>query len=214
MDDAASLQRLLATLGRARGVEVIVVDGGSADESREVATRCHGRVLQASRGRASQMNAGAAQACGQWLWFLHADSVPLHSPQHYLAAIVAAPAWGFFPVRLSGARPVFRLIAQAMNWRSRLTGIATGDQGLFVKKSLFEEVGGYPGIPLMEDIALCRALARLHRPSVPSLQLQTSSRRWERDGVWPTVWLMWRLRFAYWRGVSPQQLWREYYGGG
>lgn len=215
LDDADSLDTLLAALDtRSAGCEVIVVDGGSRDGSAEVAGSHRCRVVHAGRGRASQMNAGALVAEGRWLWFLHADSELLHPLETYLAAIAATDGWGFFPVRLSGKRRALRLVERSMNWRSRLTGIGTGDQGIFAHRALFDRIGGFPSLRLMEDIALSRQLRREKRPRVGPVRLGTSSRRWERDGVWRTVWLMWRLRLAYWCGVSPERLARDYYGPG
>lgn len=193
---------------RAQGHEVIVVDGGSDDDTAEHARALCDQLLNAPRGRARQMNAGAEVAKGDVLWFLHADT---------LASVTAADAlvtalsqsnreWGRFDVRLSGSSPLLRVVETLMNLRSRLTGIATGDQGIFVRRGLFERLGGYPDIPLMEDIALSRLLKRQCAPICLRERLLTSSRRWEQQGVVRTILLMWRLRFAYWRGVSPDHL--------
>ncbi|MEI2783937.1 MAG: TIGR04283 family arsenosugar biosynthesis glycosyltransferase [Candidatus Competibacter sp.] len=159
------------------------------------------------------MNAGARQANGDILWFLHADSLP---PPDALSLIRAALAgrergWGRFDVRLSGRRPSLRMVEFSMNLRSRLTGIATGDQGIFVRRDLFERIGGYPPIALMEDIALSRTLKRYGRPVCLRQRVLTSSRRWERDGIARTVLLMWRLRLAYFLGADPDRLARIYY---
>lgn len=197
---------------RAAGHEVLVVDGGSRDGTACAAQPLVDRVLDAPTGRAAQMNAGAAVATGDVLWFLHADS-RLHPDalQALLLAIDAGRPWGRFDVRLSGASMQFRVIESMMNLRSCLTGIATGDQGVFVDRQLFERVGGFPNLPLMEDIALSRALRRLTRPAcIRAPRLQTSSRRWEQHGTVRTVLLMWRLRLAYARGADPATLARQY----
>lgn len=205
--------RIVATLTplqplRAQGHEIIVVDGSSDDGTTERARPLCDRVLTAPRGRACQMNVGAQAAYGDVLWFLHADTrASMGSAEALLTALARAGRdWGRFDVRLSGAHPLLRLVETLMNLRSRWTGIATGDQGLFVRRDLFVRVGGFPDIPLMEDIALSRAL-KCHGPPICLRErLVTSSRRWERDGIVRTILLMWRLRFAYWRGVSPQRL--------
>ncbi len=160
------------------------------------------------------MNAGAAAASGEVLWFVHADTRVDAAGPVALEAAVADPscAWGYFGVRLSGRGFLFWATARLMNLRSRLTGIATGDQGLFVRRDLFAAVGGYPDIPLMEDVALSRALRGHRRPCCLPLRLTTSSRRWETRGPWRTVWLMWSLRWAYWRGADPAELAQRYRG--
>ncbi|ROR34900.1 TIGR04283 family arsenosugar biosynthesis glycosyltransferase [Inmirania thermothiophila] len=203
--------RALAPL-RAAGEEVIVVDGGSADGTAEAARGLADRVLVCRPpGRARQMNAGAAVARGTILWFLHADTLPAPGAAEAIRAAVAAGAgWGRFDVRLSGAHPLLRVVERAMNLRSRLTGIATGDQGIFVRRDWFEAAGGFPDIPLMEDIALSRALRRRGRPACLAGPLVTSSRRWEAHGVVRTILLMWRLRLAYFLGADPARLARRY----
>lgn len=207
---AATLESLQAL--RAHRHELIVVDGGSSDDTAAVAAARCDRVLQAERGRARQMNAGAAAARGELLWFVHADTlVPARALEALTAALAQGRRWGRFDVRLSGTAPSLRLIAWAMNRRSCLTGVATGDQGIFVERALFEAVGGFPDIPLMEDVALCKRLRRHSRPACLPGPLVTSSRRWERDGVWRTVLLMWRLRLAYFLGADPRRLHRAYY---
>ncbi len=200
---------------RRQNCELLVVDGGSADASAALATPLADRVLTAPKGRAVQMNAGARAAKGEILWFLHSDSLP---PSQAVAAIRQALAggdrhWGRFDVRLSSSRAPLRVVETLMNQRSRLTGIATGDQGIFVRRQVFEQVGGYPAIPLMEDIALSRTLKRIGRPVCLGQRLLTSSRRWEQQGVCSTILLMWRLRLAYFCGADPARLARIYYGG-
>ena len=215
LNEEAQVAACLGALQPLRGqnCELIVADGGSRDRSVALAGPLADRVVVGPRGRAAQMNAGARQANGDILWFLHADSLP---PPDALSLIRAALAgrergWGRFDVRLSGRRPSLRMVEFSMNLRSRLTGIATGDQGIFVRRDLFERIGGYPPIALMEDIALSRALKRYGRPACLRQRVLTSSRRWERDGIARTILLMWRLRLAYFLGADPDRLARSYY---
>ena len=212
------VQRLAATLAplqawRAQGVEVLVVDGGSADGTVAVAQPLVDRVVVSPAGRATQMNAGAAIASAPLLWFLHADSGVTHRHLLALQTVRDAAGWGFFPVRLSGRQPLLWLVGAMMSLRSRLTAIATGDQGLFIARSLFLETGGFPRQPLMEDIAISRSLRQRARPLVLPVRLGVDSRRWEQHGICRTILLMWRLRWRYWRGADPVQLHRLYYGG-
>ena len=213
LNEAHHIGALLADLAEARaaGVELILVDGGSTDGTAALAAPAVDRVLTAPRGRANQMNAGARAAAGEVLWFLHADSrLPPEAPAALLHVCARGVLWGRFDVRLSGPMPVLRLVERAMNLRSRLTGIATGDQGIFVTRAAFERVGGYPEIPLMEDIALSKALRRLARPACLRTRITTSSRRWEEQGALRTILLMWRLRLAYALGADPRRLARLY----
>jgi len=214
LDEAGSIEDMLQTLApfRRAGAQVLLVDGGSRDDTRERARRLVDRVLVAAPGRAAQMNAGAAAASGELLWFLHADTRVDPDALGDLRDALADPsfAWGRFGVRLSGRRPLYRLIAGLMNLRSCLTGIATGDQGLCMRRRLFAEVGGFPEIPLMEDVALSKSLRARARPRCLPVRLTTSSRRWERRGAWRTIGLMWALRWAYWRGADPAELARRY----
>jgi len=215
LNEAETLGECLRDLQalRAQRCELIVADGGSRDRSAVLAAPLADRVVLAPKGRALQMNAGAEQAGGSILWFLHADSRPPPSAARLIreAMAVSGVGWGRFDVRLSGRRPSLRIVETMMNLRSRLSGIATGDQGIFVRRALFERIGGYPSIALMEDIALSRLLKRHGRPVCLRQRLQTSSRRWERDGVWRTILLMWRLRLAYFFGADPARLARMYY---
>ncbi|MFL1404636.1 TIGR04283 family arsenosugar biosynthesis glycosyltransferase [Marinobacter sp. M1N3S26] len=205
----SALERLLPL--RAAGAEVIVVDGGSVDDTVALATPRCDRVVTSSAGRAVQMNRGAAIARGQVLLFLHADTELPDGADRLLADFAANDRpWGRFDVRLSGRRPLFRVIAFMMNARSRITGIATGDQGIFVHRTVFEDLGGYPPIPLMEDVELCRRLRRMSPPFCIRPPVVTDSRRWERHGPWRTIFLMWRLRWRYWRGADPADLARQY----
>jgi len=186
---------------------VIVADGGSDDRTPELAAPLADRVIAAPRGRARQMNAGAAAAGGAALLFLHADTrLPPEAARLILDALKEKP-WGRFDVRIESDHPLLRVVAFAMNLRSRLTGIATGDQAIFVRRAAF---AGFPDIPLMEDIEFCAAMKRLSRPACLRARVTTSGRRWERDGALRTVLLMWRLRFAYFLGASPDELARRY----
>ena len=203
---AASL-RALAPLRR-RGAEVIVVDGGSDDDTMAQARPHADQVLVAERGRAAQMNAGARAARGRILLFLHADTeLPAGADAEIARGLVdSGRDWGRFDVRIDGSAAALPVIAVLMNRRSRLTGIATGDQALFVARAAFERIGGFPEQALMEDIAICRRLKRLSRPVCLRARVVTSGRRWTRQGVVRTVVLMWALRAAYASGVSPARL--------
>ncbi|MDG4597837.1 MAG: TIGR04283 family arsenosugar biosynthesis glycosyltransferase [Candidatus Contendobacter sp.] len=198
---------------REQDCELIVVDGGSDDRTVALAEPLADRIIAGSRGRAAQMNAGAGQTRGDILWFLHTDSRPPPNAANLIRAALARPTqqWGRFDVRLSGHHPLLRVVETLMNARSRLTGIATGDQGIFARRETFERVGGYPPIALMEDIAFSRLLKRHGRPVCLRQRLTTSSRRWESNGILRTILLMWRLRLAYFLGADPDRLARIYY---
>lgn len=206
-----TLQRLQSL--RAKGHEVIVVDGGSSDRTASLARPLVDRLLVTQRGRGVQMNAGARIAKGRVLLFLHADTLlPREAENAILAGLARSRRkWGRFNVRLSGRSAWFRVIEWSMNWRSRLTGIATGDQALFVEKDVFAAVGGFPEIPLMEDIVLSRRLKHFSWPLCLTLTVVASSRYWEERGILHTVLLMWSLRLAYFLGVSPERLAQTYY---
>lgn len=214
LNEAQVIRSILQSLqaARFRGVEVIVVDGGSDDGTRQIADDISDKMLITNPGRACQMNAGATAATGDVLWFLHADSgVMDHFPEVILNALDNSSAsWGRFDVRLSGSHKMLRVIEFMMNWRSRLSGIVTGDQGLFVRKTLFQDVGGFPEIALMEDIKLSSMLKRHSRPLALKDKLVTSSRRWEQSGMLRTVWLMWRLRLAFFLGADVEKLAQRY----
>ena len=217
LDEAATLPRSLLPLQSVRGgdVEVIVVDGGSRDGTPRAARPLSDRVLDAPRGRARQMNAGAETARGRVLLFLHADT---RLPSGWVAMVRDAlesrgREWGRFDVRLDGAHPMLRVVERAMNLRSRLSGIATGDQAIFVARAAFEAVGGFPDVALMEDVALSRALRARSRPACLRGVAVTSSRRWERNGIARTIVLMWGLRLRYALGADPDELARRYRNG-
>jgi len=207
---AAALDALAVL--RALGAEVIVVDGGSRDATIQRARPRADRVILAPRGRALQMNAGAKKAAGDVLLFLHADTnLPPDADHVVLSGLErSGHAWGRFDVKIEGRSPVLRVIAWLMNIRSRLTGIATGDQAMFVRRAAFQAAGGCPAIPLMEDIALCKRLKRVSRPLCLRERVTSSGRRWETHGVFHTMLLMWRLRLAYFFGADPKKLAQRY----
>lgn len=212
LDEATGIDACLRALApsRQRGVEVVVVDGGSADATVTLARPLADRVIAAPRGRASQMNAGAREARGAALLFLHADTrLPPEADRVVLAALGKA-AWGRFDVRIDGVSAGLRIVAAFMNARSRLTGIATGDQAIFVRRAVFEGLGGFPEMELMEDVTLSQRLRAVSSPACLREQVSTSGRRWDRHGVLRTAVLMGRLRFAYWRGADPAELARRY----
>ncbi len=206
LNEARGIRAALEALAplRSRGHEVIVVDGGSSDRTAELAAGLCDRVLSAPRGRALQMNAGARAASGDVLLFLHADT---RLPPGADELILDCPVWGRFDVQIEGRHPLLKLVACAMNLRSRLTGIATGDQAMFVRRDAFP---GFPEIALMEDVALSKLLKRRGAPACLRQRVVTSGRRWESRGVLRTIFLMWRLRLLYFLGASPERLARRY----
>ena len=214
LNEAANLPALIAHLSiwRARACEVVLVDGGSDDGSVELARAAGLRVIDSARGRALQMNAGAAVCRGEVLLFLHADTRLRDAADLAVRCAMANSGlhWGRFDVRIDGRPAMLRVVAAAMNLRSRLSGIATGDQAIFVRRALFEAVGGFPELALMEDIALSTRLRKHVRPVCLRARVRTCGRRWEQRGVWRTIVLMWRLRWAYWRGVPAERLAEEY----
>lgn len=194
------------------GVEVIIADGGSNDGSVVIATCAGLKVINAPRGRARQMNAGAEIAMRDVLLFLHADTqLPLGATQMITNALMNKQhCWGRFDVCISGRPFMLKVVSKMMNLRSRFTGIATGDQAMFVTRSAFNAVSGFPDQPLMEDIELSKRLLNISKPACIHHKVITSGRRWETRGVWRTIFLMWRLRWHYWRGVSAQTLAQAY----
>lgn len=230
LNEEDNLPRLFENVAKLKLMpqQVILVDGGSVDNSVGMAQSFIEKVeldnhslidwqmVQSTAGRAIQMNTGAALATGKVLLFLHADTqLPVTAINDIFLAMQKADnnyKWGRFDVQLDSREPMLRLVSQMMNWRSKLTGIATGDQAIFINKSLFEQIGGYPKQPLMEDIELCKLLKRIaKRPACLSSKVITSARRWQQHGTWRTILLMWHLRFDYWRGVSADNIKRRYY---
>jgi len=197
---------------RKDGNEVIVVDGGSKDETVSMAASESDKVIEFAPCRAQQMNVGASQASGDILWFLHADTlVPDNAVQQIQHALENNKyQWGRFDIRLSGRQLQLRIVESLMNLRSRITGIATGDQGIFVRREVFESIGGFANISLMEDLDISKRLKKYSRPCCLDTKLITSSRRWEERGILRTILLMWRLRLAYFLGVKPEKLVNHY----
>ena len=205
------LQRLQCY--RAKGHEVIVIDGGSVDATVEQTKGLVDRCEVSAAGRSNQMNHGASEAKGDILLFLHADTeLPINADERICNALTAQDSrWGWFDIKLSKPQLAFRVVATMMNLRARLTSVSTGDQALFVERELFQEVGGFPPLALMEDIAISKVLRRRGSPARPVGLVTTSSRRWEENGLISTILLMWRLRFLYFIGVKPQKLREIYY---
>jgi rSAM/selenodomain-associated transferase 2 len=227
LDEAAGITTVLDALAAERaaalqappafpgGIELLVADGGSQDGTPALCTGRVDQLLQAPRGRARQMNAGAAAASGSVLLFLHADTrLPPGGLRAIAERLAARPEalWGRFDVQIEGRSRWLPVIATMMNWRSAASGIATGDQALFMRRSAFDAVGGFPDQPLMEDIEVSRRLRRLPggRPLRLRERVQTSGRRWDQRGAWPTILLMWRLRWRYWRGTPAEVLAKAY----
>lgn len=230
LNEADNLPKLMGHLTHLNPApyQVILVDGGSTDNSVAIAKELieglidsspsviSGQVIdwqitESTAGRALQMNAGAELATGDVLLFLHADT---QLPNHAIADITSAvrqAAWGRFDVRLDSSAWMLKVVSQMMNWRSRLSGIATGDQAIFIKKPLFEQLGGYPQQALMEDVELCKRLKAIGKPACLRSKVITSARRWQQYGTWRTIGLMWHLRFDYWRGVSADNIKQRYY---
>jgi rSAM/selenodomain-associated transferase 2 len=215
LNEAERLNVFLGDLqSRAVGCEIILVDGGSSDATLAIAQELGTRMVSSVRGRAAQMNAGATIAQGEYLLFLHADT---QLPEGFVRAIEVAcgsdeAAWGRFDVRIDGDGAMLRIVAAMMCWRSRLTGIATGDQALFMHRALFIKMGGFPAIALMEDIAFCNAAKKISAPKCLRERVVTSGRRWQQRGVWRTILQMWWFRAAYFFGADPKVLEQKYYG--
>jgi len=204
-----ALQQLLQSIDQSNSVEIIICDGGSRDDTLQQARQFPLTVLSSPPGRAQQMNAGARQAHGDWLLFLHIDT---RLPQHWSTAIESCKQpWGRFDLSLSGKHWLFRIIEKAINLRSRMTSVATGDQVLFFRRDFFQQLDGFAEIALMEDIAISKKARQRTAPACLSQQVTTSSRRWEQNGIFKTILLMWLLRFAYWAGIKPDRLHRLYY---
>ncbi|MGE6324536.1 TIGR04283 family arsenosugar biosynthesis glycosyltransferase [Psychrobacter sp. NPDC078370] len=224
LNEAGNLPELIAHIVRLDPApqQVILVDGGSVDgsvaitnnvlKSTETAqSAINWRIIESTVGRAQQMNAGAMLATGDVLLFLHADTELPADAIDNIRQAVAQYDWGRFDVGLDSREPLLKIVGLMINQRSRLMSIATGDQAIFIKKSVFEQIGGYPDQPLMEDIELCKRLKKIARPACLKSKVITSARRWQQHGTWRTIFLMWHLRFDYWRGVSPNVLKQRYY---
>jgi len=213
LNESAQITRTLMALQPLRqgGHEVILVDGGSQDDTLALAEGLVDQVLLSEPGRSRQMNMGARHAWGETLLFLHADTLIPYDLIPQISSALAEHPWGFFRLRMSGRHPLIRLVAALINLRSCLSGIATGDQAIFVTRALFKAIGGYAPIPLMEDVELSKRLKQKGRPACIRSPVTTSSRRWESQGIIKTILLMWRLRWAYYRGADPEQLVKRYY---
>ena len=209
LNEAARIRDALEALAplRGRGHEVIVADGGSTDGTPQLAVGLCDRVVSSARGRGVQMNAGARAASGDVLLFLHVDTFLPRGAEESILATTDDHLWGRFDVEIEGRHPLLKVIACAMNLRSRLTGIATGDQAIFVRRGAF---AGFPEIALMEDVAFSAAMKRRARPACLRQRVRTSGRRWETRGVLRTVLQMWRLRLMYFLGARPEALARRY----
>ncbi len=213
LNEAPSIVPNLQALGplRQRGARVVVVDGGSHDNTLALARAHADDAIVSARGRAVQMNAGAALGWGEVLLFLHADTtLPAQADAHLMRALTHGHVWGRFDVHIAGRSKMLPVVATLMNWRSRWTGIATGDQAMFMRRKAYVQVGGFAAQPLMEDIEMSRRLRMLGAPACLRQRVTTSGRRWEQRGVWRTIVLMWRLRWRYWRGESAQALAEDY----
>lgn len=212
LNEEAVLASILRSVLELNPHEVIVVDGGSVDRTKEIVAGFDVRVLAAKRGRAKQMNSGAAQATGDVLLFLHADTRLPGRAFADIAKAFADPACvgGRFDLDLEGNHWMLKIVGAMINRRSRMTKVGTGDQAIFVRREVFREMGGYPDMPLMEDIAFCRALKRAGDVACLRSRVVTSARRWEKDGVWRTIFRMWTLKLLYLGGVSPDRL-RHFY---
>ncbi len=204
-----ALEHLLSSIEYFSEIEIIICDGGSNDDTIKLATQYPIDLIHTAKGRARQMNAGVEHSIGDWLVFLHADT---RLPDDWTALIEESKTpWGRFDIRLSGSHWMLRVIEKAINLRSRKTSIATGDQALFFQRDFFKQLGGFPDIPLMEDIAITSKARKVIKPNCISQVAITSSRRWEQKGILRTILLMWILRFAYWLGIKPDTLHRIYY---
>jgi rSAM/selenodomain-associated transferase 2 len=213
LNEEQTIRPALESVLRLAPDEILVVDGGSVDRTRELAASMGVKVLSSERGRARQMNAGAHLARGEVLLFLHADTcLPLSALADVRGALRdPSIAGGRFDIALDGAGWLLKLIGAMISLRSRLTRVATGDQAIFVRREVFARLGGYPDIPLMEDVALSRALKRVGQVACLKSRVIASARRWQTEGVWRTIFRMWTLKFLYLAGVSPFRL-KRFYG--
>lgn len=212
LNEEQSINALLQQLQiyRQQGHEVIVVDGGSVDETISISKPLADKVITSDSGRARQMNKGVAESTNEVLWFLHADTSIPENVIEIIQSSLVKNDWGRFNVKLSGSHFLFRIIEKMINIRSCFSGVATGDQGIFVRRKIFESVGGYSEVPLMEDVALSKKLKNISQTACIKETLTTSSRRWKKNGIIKTILLMWKLRFLYWIGVTPDKLAKLY----
>jgi rSAM/selenodomain-associated transferase 2 len=212
-ESGSILECLQAVQPYRHACEIIAVDGGSIDNTTAIIKPYVDKLIVAAQGRAKQMNVGAQAASGQLLVFLHADTMIPAGFTSEIEQALNSPHWGRFDISLNGTHPLLIMVALCMNLRSRLTGIATGDQAIFVNRRLFEQVGGYPDIALMEDIALSKQLRKISRPLCLKTKVISSGRRWDKCGLFSTILFMWRLRLQYFFGTDPNQLVKLYYRG-
>ncbi len=214
LNEAANILNALNQLQvmRARGVEVIVVDGGSSDNTAKLAAPLCDQVVISSKGRAQQMNVGATLAKGDALLFLHADSLLPRDGDIAVLDALQKHLWGRFDVFIAGQHALLPMVAWFMNQRSRLSSIATGDQGIFIRRDTFNAVGGFANQPLMEDVEICKKLKKFGSPANVGQKITTSGRRWDTHGLWRTIWLMWRLRWQYFFGTDANTLYLRYDG--
>ncbi|MGK0296814.1 MAG: rSAM/selenodomain-associated transferase 2 [Gammaproteobacteria bacterium] len=213
LNEEAHIENTVSNLQylREKGHEIILVDGGSKDSTHEIAEKLVDKIFISNPGRAKQMNLGALNATGDVLLFLHADTILPENVDSIIIDIIDNDlVWGCFTLHLSGGRFIYRVLEYFINLRSKYSGIATGDQGIFITKKLFKLVKGYPDFPLMEDIAISQLLKPISKPVYLSNHLVSSSRRWEEKGVFKTIILMWKLRLQYWLGVAPDKLAKMY----
>ena len=212
LNEERTIAATLADLDRVEAAEVIVVDGGSTDRTAESVRATSARLVVSPRGRAAQMNAGARQTAGDVLLFLHADTkLPAGASRDIRECMADARcAGGRFDIRLDSTHPLLRLVGHMISLRSRLTRVATGDQAIFVRRAVFERLGGFPEIPLMEDVAFSRALKKEGSIACLRARVTSSARRWEQHGPVRTILLMWVLKLLYLAGVPPTRLKRLY----
>lgn len=216
LNEAESIRScLLALQSLRKHCEIIVADGGSTDNTRNQALSLVDHIISSPQSRAKQMNSGAAYATGEVLIFLHADT---YLPDNALVTLQqqlksSNKHWGRFDIQLDNPHFLLKIISQLMNWRSRLTSIATGDQVIFVTRAVFLEIGGYPEIDLMEDIALCTLLKKISPPLCLRAKVTSSARRWKHNGIIKTMLLMWLLRLRYFLGANPLELAQLYHTG-
>ena len=214
INEIENLSNLLDNIKKSKqvdNIEVVVVDGGSTDGTIEYADKYADLTISAQLGRASQLNAGAKVAQGKHFWFLHADSILDFNIFSQYLHVISSSDWGRFDIKINNPKLIYLLISSLINFRSRLSKIATGDQGIFISKELFYQVGKFPQLDLMEDVALSAKLKKHSSPFCSKLKIKTSARKWQKEGVLKTILLMWKLRLLYFFGVNTKTLARLYY---